>query len=111
MTHHITLSVETKLSEANVKTALLMLMADQQPCLTTMKVQILDGHGPERRSLTLEDLGKVRDALQIGREMAEDLLARHDLELGRTTRSNRLTEESMEADIANIKEAIKKVQP
>lgn len=111
MTHIITLSVETELSEANVKTALLMLMADQQPCLTTMKVQILDDHGPERRAITLENLNVVREALQIGLENTEQVLTDHDIKLGRTTRSNRRTAELLEEDIDKFKKVIKELQP
>lgn len=111
MTHIITLSVETELSEANVKTALLMLMADQQPCLTTMKVQILDDHGPERRAIALENLNAVREALQIGLENTEQVLTDHDIKLGRTTRSNRLTAERLEAEVKSVQETIKLLEP
>lgn len=109
MTHIITLSVETELSEAEVRTALLML--NQQPSLLAMKVQVLDDHGPERRAITLENISAMREALQVGQEMAEDLLARHDLELGRTTRSNRRTAELLEEDIDKFKKVIKELQP
>lgn len=109
MTHIITLSVETEWPEAEVRTALMML--NQQPSLLAMKVQVLDDHGPERRAITLENISAMREALQVGREMAEDLLARHDLELGRTTRSNRRTAELLEEDIDKFKRVIKELQP
>lgn len=111
MTHIITLSVETEMSETAVRDALVSVLIWGVPDPDAMKVQVLDDHGPERRAITLENISAMREALQVGQEMAEDLLARHDLELGRTTRSNRRTAELLEEDIDKFKKVIKELQP
>jgi hypothetical protein len=73
----------------------------------------LDVHknGPEHRAITLEDIAKIKNALQIGLENSEDLLAQHEISLGRSTRNNRLTAEAMEVDVELILEALAILAP
>ena len=109
MTHHITLKAKAPLSFNHVETALLSILAKRDP--DEIEFEILPDYGPERRAITLEDIAKIKSALQIGRENSEDLLARHEGSLGRTTRSNRLTAEAMEVDVELIREAIAILAP
>lgn len=46
-------------------------------------------------------------AVEAGLEYTRELLANHDVSLGRTTRKNKLTAEAMERDIEQMLKAIK----
>lgn len=45
-------------------------------------------------------------AVEAGLEYTSELLAMHEVSLGRTTRKNKLTAEAMERDIEQMKRAI-----
>jgi hypothetical protein len=109
MTHHITLKAKAPLSTNHVETALLSILAGRSP--DGIEFEILPGNGPERRAITLEDIAKIKNALQIGLENSEDLLAQHEISLGRSTRNNRLTAEAMEVDVELILEALAILAP
>ena len=51
--------------------------------------------------LLRQGAGKIDDGIEFGNE----LLADHDAKLGRTTRRNRVAAESMENDLAEMREA------
>lgn len=48
----------------------------------------------------------ARTALQAGLENTQELLAKHHVELGRTTRGNRYTAERLEAEISQMKSVL-----
>lgn len=109
MTHHIVIRAETAQSRNHAETALLSALSKRDP--DGIKFEILPDYGPEHRAITLEDIAKIKNALQIGLENSEDLLARHEGSLGRSTRSNRLTAEAMEVDVELILEALAILAP
>jgi len=53
---------------------------------------------------------KAVDALESGLEYAQEILVRHDYELGRTTRRNQKAAELIEEDIEKIKASIKELK-
>lgn len=63
---------------------------------------------PETRTLDKTFLYDMIQALEAGLEYTQELLIKHDIELGRTTRSNKLVAEQMEKDIRKMKECIDK---
>jgi hypothetical protein len=50
------------------------------------------------------------DALKTGLENTQELLCLHDQNLGRTTKSNRMTAEQLEFEIENMKTIIEKLK-
>jgi len=66
---------------------------------------------PLMRSILQSDFEKIHEALHIGLENTQELLANHDIQLGRTTRSNRATAERLEGEIRQIQEAIELIEP
>lgn len=67
----------------------------------------------QRSDKTMNEQSKAKSddmiqALQAGLEYTQELLIKHDIELGRTTRSNKWVAEQMEKDIQKIKECLKK---
>jgi hypothetical protein len=109
MTHHIVIRAETAQSRNHVETVLRSILTKRDP--DGIKFEILPDYGPERRAITLEDIAKIKNALQIGLENSEDLLAQHETSLGRSTRNNRLTAEAMEVDVELILEALAILTP
>lgn len=66
---------------------------------------------PEMWTLTKDAILAARDALKIGIENTEELLADYDSNLGRDTRSNRIRAERMEEEIAQMKRALEGLKP
>ena len=66
---------------------------------------------PERWTLTKDAILAAQDALKIGIENSEELLADYEMRFGRDTRSNRMTAERMEQEIESMKAALKGLTP
>lgn len=64
----------------------------------------------ESWSMKKDTIYEARIALETGLENTEELLIKHDIELGRTTRSNRSTAEILEKEILSIKSVIEKLK-
>lgn len=62
---------------------------------------------PEIVSIRKDAICAAHDCLLVGLEYARESLARHDLELGRTTRKNRAAAELIESDVRGIEIAMK----
>lgn len=57
-----------------------------------------------------QELNYLIETLEIGREATQELLAVHDVELGRTTMKNESTAERYESDIKRITDQILFIQ-
>ena len=57
---------------------------------------------PTSQQVDLMDLRSMKDCIELAREYAHEVLSDHDTRLGRTTRSNKITAEGIEADIRMI---------
>lgn len=68
------------------------------------------GHIPESWSMLKDSIYAAQEAIRAGIENTQDLLADHDVRLGRTTRSNRYTAERMEGEIRQMKAALDGLQ-
>jgi hypothetical protein len=66
---------------------------------------------PECWTMKKDTIYAARTALEAGLENTQELLADHDVKLGRTTRSNRYTAERLEGEIRDMKAAIEKLNP
>lgn len=58
--------------------------------------QTYQTYQPEIWAMTKDSIYSAIDALMLGIENTQELLIKHDIELGRTTRSNKLTAERLE---------------
>lgn len=65
---------------------------------------------PETRTIDKTLLYNSIHALEAGCEYTQELLIKHDISLGRTTRSNTYVAEQMERDIDQMKECINKLK-
>lgn len=65
---------------------------------------------PLKQLILLDTINAVCNALQAGIENTQELLADHDVRLGRTTRSNRMTAERLEDEIAEMKTALENLK-
>ena len=65
---------------------------------------------PEIWALTKDSIYDAIAALMLGIENTQELLIKHDIELGRTTRSNKLTAERLEREIEQMNKAIIGIQ-
>lgn len=61
---------------------------------------------PESWWMLKDSIYAAQAALRIGIENSQELLAKHDVELGREHRGNRLAAERMEREIAEMKIAL-----
>ena len=52
----------------------------------------------------------LKFAIEAGMEYAQECLTRHDQELGRTTKKNKTWAETMEKDIAQMKQSLEKIK-
>ena len=66
---------------------------------------------PEMWTLKKDVIYAAQEALKIGIENTEELLARHDAELGREHRHNRMTAMAMAEEIAEMKRALENLKP
>jgi myo-inositol catabolism protein IolC len=66
---------------------------------------------PEARKVLLTTVHAAREALTSGIENTQELLAAHDFTLGRTTRSNRMSAERLEQEIASMQAAYEDLDP
>jgi len=57
-----------------------------------------------------DDIYAAQSAIRIGIENSQELLDEHEIKLGRTIRSNRLTAERMELEIEKMKAALKAIE-
>ncbi len=64
------------------------------------------GYQPESWSMLKDSIYAAQNALRAGIENTQELLADHDVRLGRTTRSNRYTAERMEGEIQKMQTAL-----
>ena len=72
-----------------------------QPCLV-----LPSEYMPENWSMLKDSIYAATDAIRAGIENTQELLIRHDIDLGRTTRSNRYTAERLELEIAQMQRAL-----
>jgi len=61
---------------------------------------------PEKWWMTKDSIYAAIDALRIGIENSQELLADHDQKYGREHRSNRITAEQMEREIEQMQNAL-----
>lgn len=73
----------------------------EQPCLVLPSEYI-----PESWSMLKDSIYAATDAIRAGIENTQEPLVRHDIDLGRTTRSNRYTAERLELEIAQMQKAL-----
>ena len=60
----------------------------------------------ERWTMTKDSICAAAAALRVGIDNTRELLSDHDVRLGRTTKSNRLTAERLETEIIQIESAL-----
>lgn len=77
----------------------------QEPCSPSFAA-----YQPESWSMLKDSIYAARTALSAGIENTQELLADHDVRLGRTTRSNRYTAERMEGEIRQMQAALDGLQ-
>jgi hypothetical protein len=65
---------------------------------------------PECWAMKKDTIYAARTALEAGLENTQELLADHDMKLGRTTRSNRYTAGRLEGEIRETEAAIEKLK-
>ena len=65
---------------------------------------------PEIWTIKKDAIYAAHEALKIGIENSEELLTEFELRFGRDTRSNKLTAEQMERDIAFMKKALENLK-
>jgi len=68
------------------------------------------GYQPESWSMLKDSIYAAQTALSAGIENTQELLADHDVRLGRTTRSNRYTAERLEGEIRQMQSALDGLQ-
>ena len=68
------------------------------------------GYQPESWSMLKDSIYAAQTALSAGIENTQELLADHDVRLGRTTRSNRYTAERLEGGIRQMQSALDGLQ-
>lgn len=66
---------------------------------------------PEMWTLKKDVIYAAQEALKIGIENSEELLADYDARYGRDHRSNKMSAERMEKEIAEMKLALEKLKP
>ena len=72
--------------------------------------QPLTEYQPESWSMLKDSILAAQEAIRSGIENTQELLADHDVRLGRTTRSNRYTAERLEGEIRQMKSALDSIQ-
>ncbi len=65
---------------------------------------------PETWAMLKDTIYAARTALEAGLENTQELLIRHDIELGRTTRGNRYTAERLESEIRSMQSALENLR-
>jgi hypothetical protein len=65
---------------------------------------------PESWSMLKDSILAAQEAIRSGIENTQELLADHDVRLGRTTRSNRHTAERLEGEIRQMQAALDSIQ-
>jgi len=68
------------------------------------------GYLPESWSMLKDSIYAAQEAIRAGIENTQELLADHDVRLGRTTRSNRYTAERLEGEIRQMQAALDGLQ-
>jgi len=68
------------------------------------------GYLPESWSMLKDSIYAAQEAIRAGIENTQELLADHEVRLGRTTRSNRYTAERMEGEIRQLQAALDGLQ-
>ena len=71
---------------------------------------LFTGYQPESWSMLKDSIYAARTALSAGIENTQELLAYHDVNLGRTTRSNCYTAERLEGEIRQMQAALDGLQ-
>lgn len=64
------------------------------------------GYQPEMWTVAKDVIYAAIPAVENGLEYTRELLAQHDVSLGRTTRKNKLTAEAMERDIEQMERTL-----
>ena len=78
---------------------------DETPCSLSF-----GGYLPESWSMLKDSVYAAQEAIRAGIENTQELLADHDVRLGRTTRGNRYTAERLEGEIRQMKAALDGLQ-
>jgi CRISPR/Cas system-associated endonuclease Cas1 len=65
---------------------------------------------PESWSMLKDSVHAAQEAIRAGIENTQELLADHDVRLGRTTRSTRHTAERLEGEIRQMQAALDSIQ-
>ena len=69
-----------------------------------------EGYLPESWSMLKDAVYAAQEAIRAGIENTQELLADHDVRLGRTTRRNRYTAERLEGEIRQMQSALDGLQ-